>query len=219
MSSKLIPDTPSAKAYERHEERDLSWTQTHDPIALLEAWLGDAAKAELNDPNAMSLATVDAGGMPDVRMVLLKDLSAQGLVFYTNENSAKGVQLKNSPKAALGFHWKSLRRQVRVRGTVLPVSEAQSDAYFSARARGSCLGAWASDQSQPVASREALMAALKKAEQEFEGKDVPRPPNWYGWQVVPEVVEFWQDGAYRLHDRIAFHKRGDKTWEKSRLFP
>ncbi len=218
MSSPIIPDTPSAKTYESNEERDVSWFAAKDPIALLAEWLQAAAKTEINDPNAMSLATVDGAGMPDVRMVLLKDISEDGLVFYTNENSAKGAQLKATGKAALCFHWKSLRRQIRVRGRVTRVPDAQSDAYFSARARGSRLGAWASDQSQAVADREALMAALNAAEHKFEGKDVPRPPHWYGWQVAPQVIEFWQDGAYRLHDRMTFIKNG-QSWEKTRLFP
>jgi len=218
MSSPVIPDTPSAKSYDAAQERDLSWFASDAPIALLELWLQQAAEAEINDPNAMSLATVDAQGMPDVRMVLLKELSEQGLVFYTNEKSAKGVQLKHTGKAALCFHWKSLRRQVRVRGVVTRVADAKTDAYFASRARGSRLGAWASDQSQPVEDREALMAALKQAEQKFEGKDVPRPPNWTGWQVTPQAIEFWQDGAYRLHDRLTFTKRG-QGWEKTRLFP
>ena len=218
MSSPIIPDTPSAKSYESDQKRDVSWFTSTDPIALLETWLKVAAEAEINDPNAMSLATVDGEGMPDVRMVLLKELSEDGLVFYTNENSAKGIQLKETGKAALCFHWKSLRRQVRVRGAVARVSDAQSDAYFSARARRSQLGAWCSDQSQSVADREALMAALQAAEQQFEGQDVPRPPNWYGWKVAPQAIEFWQDGAYRLHDRLTFTKHGE-VWEKTRLFP
>ena len=218
MSSPIIPDTPTAKSYESAQKCDASWFVSDAPIALLELWLKQAAEAEINDPNAMSLATVDAQGMPDVRMVLLKELSEDGLVFYTNEKSAKGVQLKHTGKAALCFHWKSLRRQVRVRGVVTRVADAKTDSYFASRARGSRLGAWASDQSQPVEDREALMAALKQAEQKFEGKDVPRPPNWTGWQVTPQAIEFWQDGAYRLHDRLAFTKRG-QGWEKTRLFP
>ncbi len=219
----IIPASPSAEDYKsqtssRHAPRDLSWTKSEDPIALFENWLSAAMEAELNDPHAMALATVDSDGMPDVRMVLLKGIDARGFVFYTNSQSAKGKQIKEQSKAALCFHWKSVRRQVRVRGDVERVSEAESDDYFASRARGSQIGAWASDQSQQVVSREALMEATKTVENKYEGKNVPRPPHWYGWRVKPQSIEFWQDGAYRLHDRILF-KSAQKGWLTSRLSP
>ena len=220
----VIPASPSAEDYGtddvtgRHAPRDLSWTQRSDPIGLFEDWLAAAVKAELNDPHAMALASVDADGLPDVRMVLLKGIDKRGFVFYTNSESAKGEQLKGQGKAALCFHWKSLRRQVRVRGAVEQVSAAESDAYFKSRARGSQIGAWASAQSRQVADRETLMAETKAVEARFDGQDVPRPPHWYGWRVKPDTIEFWQDGAYRLHDRIAF-KQSKTGWKTSRLFP
>jgi len=223
MPKSVIPYSPSAADYNsetsgRHAPRDLSWTQARDPIALFENWLEGAVKSELNDPHAMALATVDETGLPDVRMVLLKGIDARGFVFYTNSESAKGGQLKGQGKAALCFHWKSQRRQIRVRGLVEKVSEAESDAYFASRARGSQIGAWASQQSQEVASRDALMAASKEIENKYEGHSVPRPPHWYGWRVIPESIEFWQDGAFRLHDRILF-KPSKSGWQTSRLSP
>lgn len=219
----IIPASPSAEDYKsetlgRHAPRDLSWTRSEDPIALFESWLSEAITREVNDPHAMALATVDAQSMPDVRMVLLKGYDARGFVFYTNSQSAKGEQLKGLGKAALCFHWKSLRRQVRIRGVVEQVSEAESDAYFASRARGSQIGAWASEQSQSVSSREELLAATKAVENEYKDRDVPRPPHWFGWRVCPQSIEFWQDGAYRLHDRILF-KTADLGWATSRLSP
>lgn len=220
----IISASPSADDYNtddvsgRHAPRDLSWTQSQDPIALFENWLAAAVKAELNDPHAMALASVDEDGLPDVRMVLLKGIDKRGFVFYTNSQSVKGAQLRGQGKAALCFHWKSLRRQVRVRGEVEKVSTAESDAYFKSRARGSQIGAWASQQSRTVADRDTLIAQTKAVEATYEGQDVPRPPHWYGWRVKPQSIEFWQDGAYRLHDRILF--KGNETgWKTSRLFP
>jgi len=223
LSQNVIPASPSKEDYKteisgRHTPRDLSWTKANDPIALFENWLSMAAGTELNDPHAMALATVDALGMPDVRMVLLKGIDARGFVFYTNSESVKGQQLKGQGKAALCFHWKSQRRQVRVRGPIEQVSDIESDAYFASRARGSQIGAWASQQSQEVTSREDLMAATMTVEDKYEGKDVPRPPHWYGWRVKAESLEFWQDGAYRLHDRIVF-RAGENGWLTSRLSP
>lgn len=218
MTKPAIPSSPSAADYAADEARDLSWIDADDPIALFETWLAAAGETEPNDPHAMSVATVDASGLPDVRIVLLKGLDARGFVFYTNAQSAKGQQLLGQGKAALCFHWKSQKRQVRVRGAVEPVSAAESDAYFASRARGSRIGAWASDQSRPVAGREALMAKTAETEDRFEGKDVPRPAHWYGWRVKPESIEFWQDGAFRLHDRIVF-RRDDNDWSKTRLYP
>lgn len=221
--SDIIPASPSAQDYALETSstggvRDLSWTQREDPILLFEDWLAEAVTSEVNDPHAMSLATVDVDSRPDVRVVLLKGIDTRGFVFYTNSESAKGEQLKAQAQAALCFHWKSLRRQVRVRGKVLPVSDVQSDAYFASRARGSQIGAWASEQSRQVAGREALLAAAKKVEDKYEGQDIPRPPHWYGWRVAPDMIEFWQDGAFRLHDRILFQSTA-AGWRSSRLSP
>ncbi len=218
MPKPNIPATPSAADHDQYGPRDLDWTAAEDPIALFGNWLDAAVEAEPNDANAMALATVDEGGLPDVRVVLLKGFDERGFVFYTNANSAKGQQLCGQGKAALCFYWKSLRRQIRVRGAVEIVSEAESDAYFASRARGSRIGAWASDQSSPVADREALLAQNAEMEARFAGHDVPRPENWHGWRVKPESIEFWQNGAFRLHDRIVFRKDGE-NWVKTRLFP
>jgi pyridoxamine 5'-phosphate oxidase len=197
----------------------MGWLNADEPISLFEKWLAKAGETEPNDPNAMSLATVGAEGAPDVRIVLLKGLSSDGFVFYTNGNSPTGEQLTETGRAALCFHWKSWKRQVRVRGTVKPVSAETSDAYFAQRARGSRIGAWASDQSKSVASREAMVDAVEAVEEKFADKDVPRPPHWHGWSVVPTEIEFWQDGAFRLHDRILFTQSGDGDWTKARLYP
>jgi len=218
MSKTVIPSTPSAAEYAADGARDLSWVEAADPIKLFETWLAAAGETEPNDPHAMSVATVDADGLPDVRIVLLKGLDKRGFVFYTNAESAKGEQLRGQGKAALCFHWKSQKRQVRVRGAVEPVTAAESDAYFASRARGSRIGAWASDQSRPVADREALMAKTAEIEARYEGEEVPRPAHWYGWRVKPEYIEFWQDGAFRLHDRIVFRPEG-AAWSKTRLYP
>jgi len=218
MAKTVIPSTPSAADYAADGERDLSWIEAVDPIALFETWLAAAGETEPSDPHAMSMATVDKDGLPDVRIVLLKGLDERGFVFYTNSESVKGEQLRGNGKAALCFHWKSQKRQVRVRGEVEPVSEAESDAYFASRARGSRIGAWASDQSRPVSGREALMARTSEVEDRFEGKEVLRPDHWYGWRVKPDYIEFWQDGAFRLHDRIVF-KPETGGWSKTRLYP
>jgi pyridoxamine 5'-phosphate oxidase len=218
MSKPNIPATPSAADHDQYGPRDLDWVVAEDPIALFGDWLAKAVEAEPNDANAMSLATVDADGLPDVRVVLLKGFDERGFVFYTNANSAKGEQLRGQGKAALCFYWKSLRRQIRVRGEVEVVSGAESDAYFASRARGSRIGAWASDQSSPVPGREDLLARNAEMEARFAGQDVPRPENWHGWRVKPESIEFWQNGAFRLHDRIVFRKDGE-AWIKTRLFP
>lgn len=221
-SDTVIPVTPSDQTYAENESRDLSWIEAADPIKLFEAWLVEAQASEPNDPNAMSLATVDDNGLPDVRMVLLKGLDERGFVFYTNGESAKAGQLRGG-KAALCFHWKSQRRQVRVRGGVSTVTPEESDAYFEQRARGSRLGAWASDQSRPVGDRQTMIERVKEVEQRFEGRDVPRPPHWFGWRIRPDSIEFWQDGAFRLHDRIVFTPSdsgaADEGWTKTRLYP
>lgn len=189
-----------------------------DPFDLFDAWFAEAAASEPNDPNAMSLATVDEAGMPDVRTVLLKGHDHGGFVFYTNLQSAKGRELAATPKAALLFHWKTLRRQVRVRGPVAQVSDAEADAYFASRPRGSRLGAWASLQSSPLDSRATLEARVAEMEARHPGEDVPRPPHWSGFRLTPVEIEFWRDGAYRLHDRFLFTRAGE-GWRVRRLYP
>ncbi|MEP3654584.1 MAG: pyridoxamine 5'-phosphate oxidase [Litorimonas sp.] len=219
MTDTVIPPTPSRADYLDNGPRKMGWLNANEPISLFEKWLAKAGETEPNDPNAMSLATVGADGAPDVRIVLLKGLSADGFVFYTNGNSPKGQQLAETGQAALCFHWKSWKRQVRIRGTVKPVSAETSDAYFAQRARGSRIGAWASDQSQSVSSRDAMVDAVEAVEAKYADQDVPRPPHWYGWSVAPSEIEFWQDGAFRLHDRILFKQSGDGGWTKARLYP
>jgi len=199
--------------------RKMGWLKADEPMSLFKKWLAKAGETEPNDPNAMSLATVGANGQPDVRIVLLKGVSADGFIFYTNGNSPKGEQLDANAQAALCFHWKSWHRQVRIRGRAKPVAEAVSDAYFAERARGSRIGAWASDQSRPVASREAMVDAVEVIEAKFGDRDVPRPTHWHGWCISPDEIEFWQDGAFRLHDRLLFTKAQDGDWTKTRLFP
>ncbi|GAB4178799.1 MAG: pyridoxamine 5'-phosphate oxidase [Thalassobaculales bacterium] len=182
------------------------------------AWLKEAEASEPNDPNAMALATADAQGRPSVRMVLLKDADARGFVFYTNLESRKGLELAENPEAALLFHWKSLRRQVRVEGPVAPVTPAEADAYFASRARGSQIGAWASQQSRPLESRFALEKAVALYTAKFGLGSVPRPPHWSGFRLTPRRLEFWQDGAFRLHDRLVYTRDGMR-WTTERLYP
>lgn len=191
-----------------------------DPMDLFSVWLEQARKSEVNDANAMVLATVDAEAMPDCRTMLLNGLGPDGFVFYTNTMSAKGVQLAANPKAAIQFHWKSLRRQVRVRGEVRQVSDEQADTYFQSRPRGSRIGAHASLQSQPLLSRDELAARVEKLTRQFEGKEVPRPAHWTGFTIIPLYIEFWQDGEFRLHDRFVYRRKnsGD-SWKAERLNP
>lgn len=196
------------------------FTEASEPFALFAEWLAEAEKTEPNDPNAMTLATVDADGLPDARMVLLKGLDTRGFVFFTNTESAKGRELAATPKAALVFHWKSLRRQVRVRGTVERVTDAEADAYFATRPRLSQIGAWASSQSRPLEGRFALETAVAAATAKYALGTVPRPPHWTGFRIVPVAMEFWHDRPFRLHDRMQFRREGEgAAWTKTRLFP
>lgn len=192
--------------------------RTRDPIEVFREWLAEAEASEPNDPTAMALATVDGAGNPSVRMVLLKGLDERGFAFYTNFQSRKGRELLAQPRAALCFHWKSLRKQVRVEGSIEIVSDAEADEYFHSRARVSQIGAAASDQSRPLDSRATLEARVQEIEARLKGAEVPRPPNWSGFRVVPNTIEFWKDGAYRLHDRIAFTRQG-MDWTTERLYP
>lgn len=196
------------------------FTEADEPLRLFAAWLDEATRSELSDPNAMALATVDADGLPDVRMVLLKGFDEHGFVFYTNLDSQKAKELTAQPKAALVFHWKSLRRQVRVRGIVEPVDAAEADAYFATRPRLAQIGAWASKQSSPLESRMAFEKAVALYTAKYAIGTVPRPPNWSGYRIAPQSIEFWHDRPFRLHDRVVF-RRGEPgtTWTKTRLYP
>ena len=189
-----------------------------DPFSLFQSWYDEAVAAEVNDPDAMAVATVDAGGMPSVRMVLLKEWAVDGFVFYTNYESRKSGELDATAKAAFCIHWKSLRRQVRVVGPVSRVDAARSDAYFASRGRGSRIGAWASAQSRPLDSRDSLAAAVAEVEARFPD-DVPRPPHWGGFLIEPQEIEFWADGEHRLHDRFRFTPDAAGGWDVSRLNP
>jgi pyridoxamine 5'-phosphate oxidase len=190
-----------------------------DPFALFDAWFAEAREAEPNDPNAMALATVGADGQPSVRMVLLKGHDPRGFVFYTNLNSRKAREVIDARKAALLFHWKSLRRQVRIEGAVSGVSLDEADAYFASRARDSQLGAWASDQSQPLPARAVFEERFAEMQARFEGGDVPRPPHWSGFRVAPERIEFWQDRPHRLHERRLFTPIDGGGWNEGLLYP
>ena len=190
-----------------------------DPFARFQAWLTAAEASEPNDPNAMTLATATADGRPSARMVLLKGVDDRGFVFYTNRESRKGAELAANAHAALLFHWKSLRRQVRVEGAAEEVSAAESDAYFASRPRLSRLGAWASDQSRPLSSRAVLVGRVAELELRYKFGEIPRPPHWGGYRLVPEAFEFWQDMPYRLHDRSRLIRAADGGWDESRLFP
>ncbi|WP_061027362.1 pyridoxamine 5'-phosphate oxidase [Bradyrhizobium sp. CCH5-F6] len=196
------------------------FTAADEPFALFETWLNEATKSEPNDPNAMALATVDPDGLPDVRMVLMKGFDTEGFVFYSHIASQKGRELAANPKAALLFHWKSLRRQVRIRGNVTPVTGAEADAYFATRPKQAQIGAWASKQSQELESRFAFEQALAKVAAKYVIGDVPRPPGWSGWRITPLRIEFWHDRPFRLHDRIEFRRdAAGQKWSKTRMYP
>lgn len=190
-----------------------------DPIALFSEWLEEAKKTEINDPTAVALGTVDADGMPNVRMVLLKGHDAEGFVFYTNFESAKGAEILSSMKAAMCFHWKTLRRQVRIRGTVEEVTTKEADEYYQTRPRGSRIGAWASKQSRPLESRFALEKAVAEFTAKFGVGKIPRPAHWSGFRIKPTYFEFWHDRPFRLHDRVVFNDDGSGGWMTERLYP
>jgi pyridoxamine 5'-phosphate oxidase len=196
------------------------FTEADEPMRLFSAWFEEAVRREPADPNAMALATVDADGVPNVRMVLLKGVDERGFVFYTNRDSTKGKELEGAPRAALVFHWKSLTRQVRVRGIVEPVTDAEADAYFGTRPRLAQIGAWASRQSAPLESRLAFEKAVARYTAKYVVGSVPRPPFWSGYRVVPQAIEFWHDRPFRLHDRVEFQRDGPGgAWTKTRLYP
>lgn len=220
MTQPLIPPSPSVQDYAAQlaANADETMFEQVEPYGLFAEWLEAAKAGEPNDANAMTLATLDAEGVPDARIVLLKDVDARGFTFFSNQESAKGEQLWAHPAAALVFHWKSLRRQVRVRGVVEQVSAAEADAYFASRARESRIGAWASDQSRPLDSRATLEARVAEKTAGFDGQEVSRPDRWTGWRVVPQQIEFWRDRAFRLHDRLRFERDGE-AWRRTRLWP
>lgn len=196
------------------------FTQADEPLRLFKAWFEDAVRSEPADPNAMALATVGADGMPNVRMVLLKDFDERGFVFYTNVDSQKGQELVGNAKAGLVFYWKSLKRQVRIRGAVTTVTAAEADAYFASRPRLAQIGAWASKQSSPLESRLAFEKAVALYTAKYAIGTVPRPPNWSGYRIIPVSMEFWHDRPYRLHDRVEFHRDAPSApWNKTRLYP
>ncbi len=196
------------------------FTEANEPFVLFDAWFAEARDKEINDPSAMALATIDLDGLPNVRMVLMKGHDARGFVFYTNRQSAKGRELDASWKAAANFHWKSLRRQVRIRGIVEEATSAESDAYFASRPRDARIGAWASAQSRALESRFAFEKAIASVALKYPIGDVPRPPHWIGYRIRPVEMEFWHDRPFRLHDRIVFRRDSPEGgWTKERLFP
>ena len=189
-----------------------------DPFSLFESWFAEARETEINDSNAMTIATAGADGQPSARMVLLKGHGPDGFVFYTNQQSNKASDIGENPKAAILFHWKSLRRQIRIEGQISTVPDAMADAYFATRSRDSQLGAWASDQSRPLENREIFEARFAEISRRFDGSDVPRPPHWSGYCLTPARFEFWQDRAHRLHERRIFVRNGDE-WTEGLLYP
>ncbi|MBB3975870.1 pyridoxamine 5'-phosphate oxidase [Rhizobium azooxidifex] len=197
------------------------FTEESEPFSLFAKWLADAGKSEPNDPNAVALATVDASGLPNVRMVLLKGFDERGFVFYTNFESQKGQEILGAGKAAMCFHWKSLRRQVRLRGPVEVVSDAEADEYYASRPRGSRIGAWASKQSRPLEGRFALEKAVAEYTARHAIGEIPRPSYWSGFRIRPVSIEFWHDRPFRLHDRVEFRRTAaeGEGWEKVRMYP
>ena len=217
----VIPPSPTEAEHLAHEgTAEPAFEESSDPVALFVEWLQAASKSEPSDPNAMTLATVDADGLPDARTVLLKGVDEDGFVFYTNLESAKGEELRASPRAALLFHWKSLRRQVRVRGSVTRVTDEEADAYFATRARASQIGAWASIQSRPMEDPLALEKAVAAFGLKFGLAPVPRPPHWSGFRLTPVAMEFWRARRFRLHERVTFSRPGPHApWSRARLYP
>ena len=210
----------TAKSLNFIEEKLVFNPSTDDPFELFNQWYDDASKSEINDPNAMSLATVGENSMPSVRIVLLKSHNRNGFVFYTNLKSRKGTELSENPHAAIAFHWKTIRRQVRIEGSTESVTKNEADEYFQSRARISQIGAWASQQSQPLDSREQLLNSVKLLEKKYENVFIPRPPHWGGLRLRPTRIEFWHDGEFRLHDRFIFEKATNtEGWEITRLNP
>jgi len=189
-----------------------------DPFALFEEWLAQARTSEINDPEAMAFASADASGRPSVRIVLLRSAGPEGFGFFTNLDSRKGVELAANPKGALAIHWKSLRRQVRAEGRVEQVPDAVADEYFAGRSRDSRIGSWASDQSRPLESRNLFERRIEEMRSRFEGQDVPRPPRWSGFRLIPDAIEFWSDRPHRLHERRLFTRDGDQ-WRERLLYP
>ena len=219
-SNDLIPPSPTYDPLGQPPPDDAALFAEREPLDLFARWLTDAKENEPNDPNAMALATVDDAGVPDVRMVLLKDFGPDGFTFYSNTESAKGAQLAAHPHAGLCFHWKSLGRQVRVRGPVSFVADAEADAYFQSRDRGARLGAWASTQSRPLEDRLALEKRVAEFALKYGLGEVPRPPHWRGWRVAPLAIEFWRNRPFRLHDRLVFSRAAPGSpWSRRRLYP
>jgi len=216
----LIPPSPKYDPLGQPPADDAGLFAENEPFALFERWFRDAREKEPNDPNGMALATADATGFPDVRMVLLKSFDAHGFVFYSNAESAKGRQLEENPRAAAVFHWKSIRRQVRIRGLIERASHEDADTYFKSRDRGARLGAWASQQSRPLEDRLALEKRIAEFAAKFGLGEIPRPEYWRGYRLMPLAVEFWRDRPFRLHDRLVFTRSAaGEPWAKGRLYP
>jgi pyridoxamine 5'-phosphate oxidase len=216
----LIPPSPKYDPAAQPPPDDAALFAESEPLQLFERWFKEAKEKEPGDPNAMALSTADASGFPDVRTVLMKGFDARGFAFYSNAESAKGRQLEANPRAAAVFYWKSLKRQVRVRGAIEPVSDAEADAYFQSRDRGARIGAWASAQSRPLEDRLALEKRIAEYAAKFGLGAVPRPAYWRGWRLAPLIIEFWRDRPFRLHDRLVFERADAKAaWTKKRLYP
>ena len=200
--------------------RDLCFKELNNPIDLFGYWFNEAKKTEINDPNALSLATVGKNGIPSVRMVLLKDFNSDGFVFYTNLNSRKSEEIKSNANASMCFHWKSLLRQVRITGEISKVSDADADNYYNSRSYGSRIGAWASNQSSILKSRDELLKSIEEFKKKYPNENnVPRPKHWSGWNLTPNEIEFWLDGKNRIHERLRYTKKNNNDWEKNHLNP